>query len=166
MELLLEAFFDIIGTCCSIQPLSKPTLSFQCIIRQHFSWSHFHLIDTSATCLWFFRLFSCKTRKIGFWIIFCSKNSIFKINPYKNWKYPYTYRFFSIHVRIFLYDWKHWLPQWLSKATPVLPQKQMEKWQTDGKNYDREILFTAGFMWHLVLIWNLKTCGSSSAYQF
>ncbi len=47
---MLEAFFDIIDMFATFS--RKRTVSFQCIIiYQHFPWSPFHLINTSATWL-------------------------------------------------------------------------------------------------------------------
>ncbi len=58
---------------CSLQPESKPTVSFQCItICQHFPRPSFHMIDTSPTRLQFFFLaYKLPYRKFN---IFCLKS--------------------------------------------------------------------------------------------
>ncbi len=54
----------------------------------------------------------------------------------------------------------------LSNISVAIEADEESARQMKKKLCDKDILFSASLMGHSVLIWNLRTCGSNSTYQF
>ncbi len=97
--------------------------------------------------------------------------NVFQIFPSYSkvlWNVAHQLQFYNFIWRVFvLSEWSHLTHDGHAKKHQCCHRSRWEKCQTDEQNlWDKDILFSAGLMLPSVLIWNLRTCSSNSAYQF